>query len=504
MNGIPLLERNNLITGFAFVLLMIIGVGFRVYGLESEMPWYDEIVSFDYDMEHGLNRFLKNMTVFNHPVSPLYFVIEFGWMKLFDDTPLTLRYLSILINIGTMTFLFLFARRLLGNTGGLLALSFMVCSQFQIFYAQEIRMYPLVLCTAALSCWAFQVHLHSKNNFWLMLNILANALLIWTHLHGALFIMAQGISYLLYQPRAVHRWLIWGLGNAPHGFVFFLWYITRNHTRMNADTNWINPATYDTYLQLFTWYHAILPHTWLSNEWGKNIILGSILVAIAGLVLALRKKEQRQSAHNMLAQCLPLLLVPILIIFVMDRFEEYMGISRYYIYASFITYLFLAWILIRIPFSILRYSAIAAILLLSFYEASSLERPLRTDWAQAQLQLEMREEKGDVFLLDRRISKFGFAYNLEPAPRDIRFIPEHEQRHAHFAQLMANGRRVWIFQSPSPDNILEFPENYEVLLDSLPMDGRPIIEISLVAPKQKANAPKRIHPQKYRSQTLSK
>ena len=492
-------------TWVAFAMLLLFAIGLRLYGLGNEAPWFDEVLSFHFNTEEGLGVFLDQVTVKSSPVSPLFFVLNYGWMKLFGDAPVTIRYLCVLLSTGSLIFFFLLAKNVLGNTGSLLALSFMAFSEYHIYYAQEIRMYPLVLCMAAFSLWSFQVNLKQQSTFWLMLNIVANALLMWTHLYGVFLIMAQGITYLILRPRAVLSWFTWGLGHIPHGLIFFLWYFTRNHKIMDAQVDWIGPANHITYLQFLTWNHTFLPETWAYTYWGKYLLLPVFILALTGLLVSLFKAEHRKHSFYILALCLPLLLLPLLIVFVAEHLGEHLGITRYFIFASMGMYLLLAAAVIRIPYKPLRYSVIVAMLIFSISLAITIPRPFRSDWAQANLQLDVREKHGDVFLMDRGLTQVGFEYNVLGAPRLTRVIPDRDERRKFLIQLLNQGRRVWLIQlSGHEESILVLPTRGTILLDKLRLDGKPGIEISLLAPKEKAGAPSWVQPQRKRSNYLSK
>ncbi len=107
--------------------------------------------------------------------------------------------------------------------------------------------------------------------------------------------------------------------------------------------------------------------------------------------------------------------------------------------------------------------------------------------------------------MDRGLTQVGFEYNVLGAPRLTRVIPDRDERRKFLIQLLNQGRRVWLIQlSGHEESILVLPTRGTILLDKLRLDGKPGIEISLLAPKEKAGAPSWVQPQRKRSNYLSK
>jgi mannosyltransferase len=74
-------------------------------------------------------------------------------MKLGDD-PATVRVLSALCSTATIPVIYLLGRRLAGTRVGLLAASILAISPFHVHFAQETRMYALLVLNAALALYA--------------------------------------------------------------------------------------------------------------------------------------------------------------------------------------------------------------------------------------------------------------------------------------------------------------------------------------------------------------
>jgi mannosyltransferase len=87
-----------------------------------------------------------------HP--PLYYLLLHYWMILKGDTPYYVRLLSALFGAATIPIIYLIGKRISGAVMGLVAAVFLALSLFNIYYAQETRMYTLLTFNAAVAIYA--------------------------------------------------------------------------------------------------------------------------------------------------------------------------------------------------------------------------------------------------------------------------------------------------------------------------------------------------------------
>jgi hypothetical protein len=87
-----------------------------------------------------------------HP--PLYYVLLHYWIGLNGNSPYDVRLLSVLLSAGTIPVIYLIGKRLSGATMGLAAAAILAFTPFHIHYAQETRMYTLLMFNAAVAIYA--------------------------------------------------------------------------------------------------------------------------------------------------------------------------------------------------------------------------------------------------------------------------------------------------------------------------------------------------------------
>jgi hypothetical protein len=147
-------EENEIVEYAPWLALIItlVGSGLRVLLLAKNGLWLDEAFSVwlanhsMVDMLHWIVR------IDQHP--PLYYLLLHYWIALKGDTPYNVRMLSALFGAGTIPIIYLIGKRMSGAVMGLAAAVFLALSPFNIYFAQETRMYTLLTFNAAVAIYA--------------------------------------------------------------------------------------------------------------------------------------------------------------------------------------------------------------------------------------------------------------------------------------------------------------------------------------------------------------
>lgn len=137
---------------FAAAALIAIGAALRFAALGQESVWGDEIFSLDL-ASRSLAGILRGAAGEVHP--PLYFMLLKLWLAPWGDSLVAARAFSAFASALALIPFAALARRLLGSRAGLGALALMALSPFQLWYAQETRMYALLIFWEA---WALAAY----------------------------------------------------------------------------------------------------------------------------------------------------------------------------------------------------------------------------------------------------------------------------------------------------------------------------------------------------------
>jgi hypothetical protein len=136
-----------------WLLLFVIAFGFalRVHRIDEKGLWLDEAFSV-WMAQNTLSELMGWLVrIDQHP--PLYYVLLHFWLC-FGDSAAHVRMLSALFGTLAIPVIFLVGRRLFGNGVGLIAAFILAISPFHVRFAQEARMYTLLLLNASLATLA--------------------------------------------------------------------------------------------------------------------------------------------------------------------------------------------------------------------------------------------------------------------------------------------------------------------------------------------------------------
>lgn len=113
----------------------------RLWGLDARPIWYDEAFSV-FLAEHGPTAIVSGTAADTMP--PGYYLLLYGWMNLVGQTPFALRMLSVGLSLVTLALVYAVAKRAFGSRAALWSLFLIALMPFQLYHAQELRMYTLL------------------------------------------------------------------------------------------------------------------------------------------------------------------------------------------------------------------------------------------------------------------------------------------------------------------------------------------------------------------------
>ncbi|MCA1632588.1 MAG: glycosyltransferase family 39 protein [Acidobacteria bacterium] len=182
-------------------LLVVLYIAARVWRLNASCLWFDEIFGV-HAARHtwgGLWSFVAADLI--HP--PLFYALLKIWVAAGGESLEWLRLFPLLAAIACLVPFLLLARELrLGVFATNLALLLLAVNGYLIKYAQEVRMYSLLLFFTLGSLWLFVRFLSAAGaarKFPHALTV-CNLLLVYTHYYGWLVLGAQA-AFLLFKDR---------------------------------------------------------------------------------------------------------------------------------------------------------------------------------------------------------------------------------------------------------------------------------------------------------------
>lgn len=216
----PLREdrRRDLIAMLLLVLIVLVGLAFRLYRLREESIDLEEYACVAHLDAPDIASFVmrqKDHYPYGAPLAPL---LEYLWAGVVGNTIVRVRLFFVLAGILTIVLLYHAAyvfygggRR--GRTAGLIAALCMALSHVHIFHAQEARMYALVTLFALLSVYTLVRAAREHRRRWWILNAAANVCIVWTHFFAVFLVIAEALFLLSLGRGQMRRTLRWGFAH---------------------------------------------------------------------------------------------------------------------------------------------------------------------------------------------------------------------------------------------------------------------------------------------------
>ena len=146
------IEIDELASLLGIIFITLFGGWLRVLLLATKGMWLDETFSV-WLANHTIPDMLQWIVkIDQHP--PLYYLLLHYWIAHNGDTPYYARLLSVLFGTGTIPVIYLIGKRISGDVVGLATAVFLALSPFNVYYAQETRMYTFLMFNAAVAIYA--------------------------------------------------------------------------------------------------------------------------------------------------------------------------------------------------------------------------------------------------------------------------------------------------------------------------------------------------------------
>jgi mannosyltransferase len=232
--------RNLLIPGLVLVFLLGVSVFLRTRAL-GESLWMDE----------GLSIGIASQPLFDIPgvlrmdgSPPLYYMLLSAWMDLVGSGPAETQALSVAISLLAIPGGLWAGWSLFGRRAGLICAALCAVNPFLTSYAQETRMYSLMLVLSLLITAAFlHAFVFGRRAYLPVFSVLL-ALMLYTHNWG-LFLGAAALCALIPCWRvsedkdALRRDALLGFGGAA--LLYLPWVPTLWHQVQHTGAPWLNP-----------------------------------------------------------------------------------------------------------------------------------------------------------------------------------------------------------------------------------------------------------------------
>ncbi len=351
-----------------FGLLCVLYVLLRLWHLTDSCLWFDEIFSI-----HAAEHDWKNLFWFVaqdliHP--PLFYVLLKIWITVGGAGLFWLRFFPVFFSIlAVVPFLLLCRQIKLSLPTIALALTFFAVNGSLIKYAQEVRMYSLLLCFGLFSLWLF-VRLLSIGKGVSFL-IIVNIALVYTHYFGWFVVAAEVLAtVILARERLKEIFLMLGaalLSFAP--WIYAVWQASKVNSNVGQNIGWMSkPGIVSIFQFIFDLFEPIYFEQ--SNRDSPVIFLITVPILAIGIIafgfyFAVWKNENASEKRNFYLLSI-FTFTPIFLAFIASWITPFSIWGTRHLIIAFAPLLILTAIaLSKIKFRQLKFTAISLVFLLS-------------------------------------------------------------------------------------------------------------------------------------------
>ncbi len=235
--------------------VMAAGAILRLYLLGNKTIWLDEAFSIAMGRRGLVDLLHRVVLADTHP--PLYYVTLKFWMIL-GTGEVQVRLLSALFSIAAIHVMYAVVTTLYGDKKtGLIGATILAFSPFQVWYAQEARMYAMLTLLVLVSAhFFFRALKTGERRDWIGY-VIATTLALYTD-NGAIWYVATiSIFYLVSMKHFPGKPLDWFLSNAAIGLLFIPWLpFFLEQARQVTQSFWLPAPTFSTVLGTFLDFHS--------------------------------------------------------------------------------------------------------------------------------------------------------------------------------------------------------------------------------------------------------
>lgn len=373
---------------YQYVVIAAILTGYvaiRFWNLTTSCLWFDEIFSI-HAAEHPWNSLFSFVALdLIHP--PLFYVLLKLWIGAGGESLFWLRLFPVLFSIlAIFPFVALCRELKLDLWPTIIALFFFAVNGSLIKYAQEVRMYSLLMCLSLFSIWLFTRYFQKGKSFVPLL--IVNILMVYSHYFGWFVIAAEVFAILIFQRARTKRILLMFavvfVSFVP--WIFAVWHASSTAPELGQNIGWmVRPGPVSVGQVAL---NLIEPFYYSASSVDPisiyRVSLPVFFIAVVAMALYLGKWKQRSDDERQTFKLLSVFVaLPLIIAFTASWILPYsIWGARHLIIVFAPVSILLAVALNKLPTAVLKTSALTLILLFTGYAfmLASFREPPQYIW----------------------------------------------------------------------------------------------------------------------------
>lgn len=348
---------------------------------------------------------------------PLYHLLLNVWMQAFGNSALAVRSLSLVFFIASLLVAYAISRLIMSRAWATVALTALAVSPFLNWYANETRMYTMLLFMVLLGQYYF-MRLMRYGKGWIGYTVSA-VIGMYTHYFFALSLVTQGVFYLLNR-KQFPKWSFAKLAGTclliAAALAPWAWYFLSQGAAANTKPRLQPPSTVDffnIYNQFLFGFHGDTANTIIMSCWPLAVVAVFFIVK-RRLVLDLHVRYLIAAS-----------IVPVVLAFGVSFFVGPFFLSRYLVAAMPSCVLLLVWLASQYRSALSRLAMgcfLVVLLIASALQIASNDTPVKEDYRSVAAYIAVQAQPQDVVALSSPFTIYPIEYYYDGKPQ-ITTIP---------------------------------------------------------------------------------
>ena len=185
---------------WALLGLLALAALLRFSTIDLQSLWFDEAFTPTHVLHDGLGATLRSMS-HTENTPPLFYVLQWGWSRIFGTGAVALRSLSALAGVATVGVAWCVGEALHSRRAALIAAALVAVNPLFVWYSQEARAYALFALLGGLSFLFFvRARREPASGRELAAWALTSGLALLTHYFAAFLIVGEAVGLLMLGP----------------------------------------------------------------------------------------------------------------------------------------------------------------------------------------------------------------------------------------------------------------------------------------------------------------
>ncbi len=323
--------------------ILILALLVRLLGIASRPIWYDEAFSILFS-EKGLSAMLYGTLaptgIGSADIHPLgYYTTLWMWIKIFGDSLVATRSLSILAGLVSVYLVYLIALEATSDTDiAYFSMLFAALAPFQVHYAQEIRMYAFLALWLLLATYAYQRGAREGGWKWWGLFSISAALAQYSHNLAAFYLVPLALLPIFQKNWRVFRAVILAGIGALILYSPWLVQLPAQFTKVQ-NSYWVERPDIS---KLFTLLLVYITNTPLPAQFIAGALVIVLVIVVIGIIQTIRQSRQTHAGAG--GWLLYLSFGPQLLLFLVSQWRP-VYIERALLPSGAIFCIWLAWVI---------------------------------------------------------------------------------------------------------------------------------------------------------------